>query len=95
METPLQTVEKVRGLQWGKAKKARIGRRAVSDDREGVALLPKESVRIVVPSDMVDTIVDNVVEHLGGGTFGDGKIFVRPVTGAVRMRTNERGEAAL
>lgn len=95
METPLQTVEKVRGFQWGKAKKAGIGRRAVSDDREGVAPLPKVSIRTVVSSDMVDTIVDNVVERLGGGTFGNGKIFVRPVAGAVRMRTNERGEAAL
>lgn len=67
----------------------------MSDDREGVALLPKVNVRTVVSSDMVDTIVDNVVERLGGGTFGNGKIFVRPVTGVVRLRTNERGEVAL
>lgn len=91
----MQTVEKFVDFNGGKAKKARIGRRAVSDDREGVALLPKVSVRTVVSSDMVDTIVDNVVERLGGGTFGNGKIFVRPVTGAVRLRTNERGEPAL
>ena len=90
-----QPLKKFADFDRGKAKKARIGRRAVSDDREGVALLPKVNVRTVVSSDMVDTIVDNVVERLGGGTFGNGKIFVRPVTGAVRMRTNERGEAAL
>lgn len=79
------------GLGYGR----QHGRRAVSDDREGVALLPKVSVRTVVASDLVDPIIDNVVERLGGGTFGNGKIFVRPVAGAVRMRTNERGEAAL
>jgi nitrogen regulatory protein PII len=77
------------GLGYGR----QHGRRAVSDDREGVALLPKVSVRTVVSSDVVDTIIDNAVDRLGGGTFGNGKIFVRPVTGAVRMRTNERGEA--
>lgn len=88
-------LKKFADFNGGKAKKARIGRRAASDDREGVALLPKVSVRTVVSSDMVDTIVDNVVERLGGGTFGNGKIFVRPVTSAVRMRTNERGEVAL
>lgn len=65
------------------------------DDQEGVMLLPKVSVRTVVSDDIVDSIVDEAVERLGNSSFGDGKIFIRPVGEAIRVRTNERGEAAL
>ncbi|PAU68810.1 P-II family nitrogen regulator [Bifidobacterium criceti] len=65
------------------------------DDRQGVALLPKISVRTVVPDTEVDGIIDSVVNRLSTSSFGDGKIFVRDVAQAVRIRTNERGDDAL
>lgn len=65
------------------------------DDNTGVNLLPKVSVRTVVSDDLVDTIVDEAVDVLGNATFGDGKIFIRDIAGAVRVRTNERGDEAL
>ncbi|KUH58995.1 transcriptional regulator [Tractidigestivibacter scatoligenes] len=65
------------------------------NDDEGVMLLPKTSVRTVVPDDIAEPIIDEAVERLGNSTFGDGKIFIRDVDNAVRVRTNERGDIAL
>lgn len=65
------------------------------DEHRGVNLLPKISVRTVVPDESVDTIIDAVVDRLSTSSFGDGKIFVRNVEQAVRIRTNERGNDAL
>ena len=53
------------------------------------------SVRTVVRDELVDPLIDDVVAQLGDDTFGDGKIFVRDVAKAVRIRTNERGDEAL
>lgn len=65
------------------------------DDNRGVNMLPKVSVRTVVPDELVDPIVDEMVADMGNATFGDGKIFVREIADAIRVRTNERGDAAL
>lgn len=65
------------------------------EERRGVNLLPKISVRTVVPDENVESIIDAVVDRLGALSFGDGKIFVRAVEQAVRIRTNERGVEAL
>jgi nitrogen regulatory protein P-II 1 len=65
------------------------------DDNPGINLLPKISVRTVIGDEQVDSLVDDAVEQLAGATFGDGKIFVRDVAQAVRIRTNERGDGAL
>ena len=65
------------------------------DDNRGVNMLPKVSVRTVVPDELVDSIVDEMVADMGNATFGDGKIFVREIADAIRVRTNERGDAAL
>ncbi len=65
------------------------------DDNRGVKVLPKVSVRTVVSDDKIEPIVDRLVAELGSATFGDGKIFIRDVTDAVRIRTGERGDEAL
>lgn len=65
------------------------------DDNRGVKVLPKVSVRTVVSDDKIEPIVDRLVAELGSATFGDGKVFVRDVTDAVRVRTGERGDEAL
>lgn len=65
------------------------------DEQRGVNLLPKISVRTVVPDKQVDAIIDAVVDRLATSSFGDGKIFVRNVERAVRIRTNERDSEAL
>jgi nitrogen regulatory protein P-II 1 len=40
-------------------------------------------------------VVDAIVKAGRTGKFGDGKIFVLPVDDVIRIRTEERGEAAL
>jgi nitrogen regulatory protein P-II 1 len=58
-------------------------------------MLPKVSIKTVVKDELVDTIIDQAVADMGNATFGDGKIFVKEVVETVRIRTNERGNAAL
>jgi nitrogen regulatory protein PII len=58
-------------------------------------MLPKISVEIVVPDERANLVVEVIQKAANTGRIGDGKIFVTPVTDAVRIRTGERGEAAL
>ena len=39
--------------------------------------------------------VDTIIEHARTGNIGDGKIFVFPVSNAIKVRTGETGDAAL
>jgi nitrogen regulatory protein PII 2 len=56
--------------------------------------VPKRMLTIVVPDDVVPTIVKSVIKVNQTGKAGDGKIFVAPIEGALRVRTGERnGEA--
>ncbi len=57
--------------------------------------LPKKVLMVVLPSKEVDSFLDFVEKSLYTGHIGDGKIFVTPVTNAVRVRTGEEGMDAL
>ena len=49
---------------------------------------------IVVPDDVVSKVVKSIIKVNQTGKHGDGKIFVSPIEGAVKVRTGERdGEA--
>jgi len=60
-----------------------------------VDFLPKLKLEVVVPDDQVEKITSALAEAARTGKIGDGKIFVTPVEDAVRIRTGERGDAAL
>jgi len=60
-----------------------------------IDFLPKLKVEVMVPAAMVDKVVGIIVDTAKTGTIGDGKVFVLPVEEAVRIRTGERGDAAL
>ncbi len=60
-----------------------------------VDFLPKIKLEVVIGDEMVEKVVKAVQEAAQTGRIGDGKIFVEPVEEAVRIRTGERGEAAL
>ena len=60
-----------------------------------VDLLPKVKLELVVMDEMVEKVVDALLEAAHTGRIGDGKVFVLPVEEAVRIRTRERGPAAL
>lgn len=56
--------------------------------------VPKRMLTMVVPDDLVTTLVKAVIKVNRTGKTGDGKIFVSPVEGATRVRTGEKnGEA--
>ena len=60
-----------------------------------VDFLPKIKLEIVVPDDVCEKVVLKLAESTATGRIGDGKIFVQPLEQAVRIRTGERGDAAL
>lgn len=61
----------------------------------GMKFVPKRMLIIVAKAEDVDKIVDILVKVNKTGYIGDGKIFVCPTENAVRVRTNESGNAAL
>lgn len=58
-------------------------------------LLDKQVVMVVLPTDEVDKFLNFVAKELYTGHIGDGKIFISPVSNAVRVRTGEEGTDAL
>ena len=60
-----------------------------------VDLVPKLRVEILVEDDDADSVVDVIVKTAQTGRIGDGKVWVSPVDGVVRVRTGERGPDAL
>ncbi|HBH29207.1 MAG: P-II family nitrogen regulator [Desulfofustis sp. PB-SRB1] len=56
---------------------------------------PKTKIELVVDSDMVDKTVDAIRQAAMTGKIGDGKIFVLPVEGIVRIRTGEQDKEAI
>lgn len=60
-----------------------------------VDLLPKIKVEVVIPAARVNEVVSAVTTAAKTGSIGDGKIFVSEVLDAVRIRNDDRGDAAL
>lgn len=60
-----------------------------------VDLLPKVKLELVVPDARADEVVRTLVAAARTGKIGDGKIFVYEVADAVRIRNDDRGDAAL
>jgi nitrogen regulatory protein P-II 1 len=60
-----------------------------------IALVPKIRIEIVVDDAEVDSVITAIVETARTGKIGDGKVWVIPVDGVVRVRTGDQDEAAL
>jgi nitrogen regulatory protein P-II 1 len=60
-----------------------------------VDLLPKIKIELVVLDEDVSTAIDAIVRNARTGETGDGKIFILPVEGVVRVRTGDRNEEAI
>ena len=61
----------------------------------GGNLLPKVKVESIVSDETYENIIDQIIEEINTGVYGDGKIFVYEVSDAIRIRTGERGNDAL
>jgi nitrogen regulatory protein P-II 1 len=59
------------------------------------SFLAKIKMEIVVVDTRVKKLVDAIIEVCRSGAVGDGKIFISPVTDAIRIRTKEKGDKAV
>ncbi|MEI6511867.1 MAG: P-II family nitrogen regulator [bacterium] len=60
-----------------------------------ISLPIKIRLEMIVPDDQVEEVIETVMRHARTGQQGDGKIFVAPLTEAMRIRTGERGDIVL
>ncbi|HSH16613.1 MAG TPA: P-II family nitrogen regulator [Verrucomicrobiae bacterium] len=60
-----------------------------------VDFLPKLKLELVTADGRVEAAVGAIIKAAKTGKIGDGKVFVSPVEQAVRIRTEEKGEAAV
>jgi nitrogen regulatory protein P-II 1 len=60
-----------------------------------IEFLSKLRIETVVPEDMTEQVVALIARTARTGSIGDGKVFVSPVSEVVRIRTGERGLAAI
>lgn len=84
------TVSEVRGFGRQKGHKEQYRGAEYTID-----LVPKVKLEVVVADGAVDAVVLALSRAVRTGEIGDGKIFVSPLDAAVRIRTGEKGEAAV
>jgi nitrogen regulatory protein PII len=60
-----------------------------------VDFLPKIKLEIVLADEKLDDAVTAIVKSARTGKIGDGKVFVSNIEEAVRIRTDEKGPAAV
>jgi nitrogen regulatory protein P-II 1 len=60
-----------------------------------VDFLPKIKLELVLADSRVDAAITAIIKAAKTGKIGDGKVFVSPVSEAIRIRTEEKGESAV
>src|SRR4051812_3334696 len=60
-----------------------------------VDFLPKIKIELVLSDSQAESAVSTIVKSAKTGKIGDGKVFVTNVEEAVRIRTEEKGDAAV
>lgn len=60
-----------------------------------VDFLPKVKIEVVCEDLVVERAVEAIINSARTGRIGDGKIFISSVEEVIRIRTGERGEAAI
>ena len=60
-----------------------------------VDFLPKIKIEVVLTDALVDQATQAIIKAARTGKIGDGKIFVTSIENAIRIRTEETGDAAV
>ena len=60
-----------------------------------VDFIPKVKLEIAVSDDLVPKVVETIEATAKTGRIGDGKIFILPLDGVVRIRTGEKDNDAI
>lgn len=75
------------------------GREKLEDEHDRGAELtdftPTVRLEIVIPDDLVESVLDTIYEAAHTGARGDGKVYIMPVSDALRVKTGERGKEAV
>jgi len=56
---------------------------------------PKVKLEVAVRDELLEAALEAIARAANTGKIGDGKIFVRKLDDAIRIRTGERGDEAL
>lgn len=67
----------------------------MSSTAQGHRLITKKMLTLVVADEDVEKVVETIIKTNQTGNSGDGKIFVKDITNALRVRTNEEGKDAI
>jgi nitrogen regulatory protein PII len=60
-----------------------------------IEFVPKVKIEVAVQDSQVPRVIETITRSAKTGSIGDGKIFVRDLSAAVRIRTGETGDSAL
>ncbi len=60
-----------------------------------IAFIPKVKLEVVVTDALAGKVAATIEVRAKTGKIGDGKIFVLPLEEVIRIRTGERGDAAI
>ncbi len=60
-----------------------------------IAFIPKIKIEVVVPDSIIDKVINTIIEKAKTGNIGDGKIFIYSLEDVIRIRTGDKGEAAI
>lgn len=60
-----------------------------------VRFIPKLKIEVAVSDDKLEEIVTVIQQSAHTGEIGDGKIFIYDLKDVIRIRTEEKGEAAI
>jgi nitrogen regulatory protein P-II 1 len=60
-----------------------------------VTFIPKIKVEVVVPDSIIEKVINTITDKAKTGNIGDGKIFIYSLEDVIRIRTGEKGEAAI
>ena len=60
-----------------------------------VTFIPKIKIEVVIPDSMIDKVISTIIEKAKTGNIGDGKIFLYSLEDVIRIRTGDKGEAAI
>ncbi|MEW6108999.1 MAG: P-II family nitrogen regulator [Nitrospirota bacterium] len=60
-----------------------------------IAFIPKIKLEIAVSEETAEAVVLKIIETAKTGKIGDGKIFIYSIEDVIRIRTGEKGAAAI
>jgi len=60
-----------------------------------VNFIPKIKLEVIIPDSMQEKVIATILEKAKTGNIGDGKIFLYSLEDVIRIRTGDKGEAAI